>query len=138
MREDYLDVELFRLNNGALVRVHRQSNNMSDLSSNFGGIEATHGKDTACNRVCIPFWEVCATDNNIGQEEPWIWIVLPRVCELVPHERCIYPGWLNDWYQGIAGGVVLGKVERGRYYVSDALELKGIVFVAVKESRPTV
>jgi hypothetical protein len=111
---------------------------MSDLSSNFGGIEAAHCKDTSCNRVCIPLWEVCATDNNIGQEESWVWIVLPRVCEFVPHERCIHPGRLDDWYQGIAGGVVLGKVERGRYYVSDALELKGIIFIAVKEGASTV
>jgi hypothetical protein len=98
MRKNYLSVELFRPNNGAFVRVHSQSNNMSDLSSNFGGIEAAHCKDTACNRVCIPLWEVCATDNNIREEESWVWIVLSRVCELVPHERCIHPGWLDDWY----------------------------------------
>lgn len=66
VREDYLNAELFGHNNGAFVRVHRQSNNMSDLASNFGGVEASHCKDTTCNRVCIPLWEVCATDNDIG------------------------------------------------------------------------
>src|SRR3954452_2745505 len=111
---------------------------MSDLTGNFGGIEAAHCKDTTCNRVCIPLREVCATDNNVRQEESWVWIVLPRICELVPHERCIHPGWLDDRYQGMAGGVVLGKVERGRYYMGNALELKGIIFVAVKESASTV
>jgi hypothetical protein len=107
---------------------------MSDLACDFGGIQATHRKHTTSNSVCISVGEVGATDDNIRQEKSWIWIVLPRIRELVAHERRIHPSGFDDRYEGIARSVVLRKVKGGRDDVRNALELERIIAVAVKES----
>lgn len=111
---------------------------MSDMTSDFGGVEAAHCEHTPCNRVRISVGEVCATNNHIGKEEPRIWIILPRICELVAHERRVYPSRFDDRYQCITGSVVLGKVERCSDDVGDTSELERFITVAVKEGASTM
>lgn len=136
--KDNLYRQLLRQDNGAFLGFHCQSHNMSDLACDFGRIEAAHCEHSTSNCVRISIGEVCATDHNIRQEKSRIWIVLPRICELVAHEGRIHPCRFDDRYEGIACSVVLGKVKSGRDDVRNASELKRIITVAVKESASTV